>query len=84
MGIYLAEPVDVVLKHEFIQKCKSKNESLVKGDVLRVTAESFPQLLEVLQADTKKRYRTYLSECVRLQYHANACVLEQTESFKFK
>ena len=80
----------VVLKHssvcsEFIDACLAKDESLIQGDVLKVSEHSFSNLLKVLEEDEKQResqkhrFRVYLSESIRLQYHANACVLERTE-----
>ena len=53
--------------------------------MLKVSTKSFEKLLDVLTEDEKSRktlpyrFRVYLSVCIRLQYHANACVLEHTE-----
>jgi len=37
------------------------------------------QMKDVITDLKKERFRVYLSECIRLQYHSNACVLERTE-----
>jgi hypothetical protein len=84
MGVVL-KPVDHEERQKFIDACIAKDSSLINGDVLKVSAKSFDKLLEVLREDEQKsvslkyKYRVYLSECIRLQYHANACVLEHTE-----
>ena len=82
------ESKDEVRQH-FIDACLDADTKLIRGDVLKVDSKSFDTLLKVLTEDEDKRkskglkqvhrFRVYLSECIRLQYHANACVLERTE-----
>ncbi len=62
---------------------------MIRGDILKVDSKNFETLIKVIVEDEDKRkskglkqvhrFRVYLSECIRLQYHANACVLERTE-----
>ncbi len=90
VGVVL-KPVDKSgsdVRERFIDACIAKDATLINDDVLKVSAKSFEKLLQVLREDEKKqgkdsyqefRFRVYLSESIRLQYHANACVLERTE-----
>lgn len=92
LGVVLKEVGNKVegvkTREEFIDACLAKDQTLINGDVLKVSAGNFEKLLEVLSADEAARqksgdrvhrFRVYLSECIRLQYHANACILEHTE-----
>lgn len=77
------------VRQQFIDACIDADVKLIRGDILKVDAKNFETLIKVLVEDEDKRkskglkqvhrFRVYLSECIRLQYHANACVLERTE-----
>ncbi len=51
IGIFLKDVKNNVVKHDFIQKCRQKDETLVKNGVLRVTEGTFGKLLEILRED---------------------------------
>jgi hypothetical protein len=77
MGVMLRETPDNNNHQAFIQACLAKDESLIRGNVLKADAKRLPKLLEILEDDDKKDpgqrnwFREYLSECIRMQYVSN-------------
>ncbi len=72
MGIMLRETPDNGTQEAFIRACLAKDESLIRGNVLKADAKRLPKLLELLEEDEKKDvrnrgwFREYLSECIRM------------------
>lgn len=86
MGIMLRETNDGVNQDAFIRACLAKDESLIRGCVLKADAKRIPKLFEVLEEDERKDphlrnwFRQYLSECVRMQYVSNYQMLCHTKA----
>ena len=72
LGVVLKPSPVCSVCSEFIDACLAKDESLIQGDVLKVSEHSFSNLLKVLEEDEKQResqkhrFRVYLSESIRL------------------
>ena len=53
MGVMLRETPDNCNQQAFIQACLAKDESLIRGNVLKADAKRMPKLLEILDEDEK-------------------------------
>ena len=77
MGIMLRESHDNTSHDSFIRACLAKDDSLIRGNVLKADSKRLPKLLELLEEDDRKDvasrcwFREYLSECIRMQYVSN-------------